>query len=99
MTRKLGAPPEKIDPLTGAMISSSFSPSGFSSAMLPMLYVLGDRQTLQTLQALLQRDHAKALRGTPTNYYDQTLILFGQGWLQKHYRFDATGRLHPAWTL
>ena len=40
---------------------------------------------------------ANARRGQPGNYYDQVLILFGKGWLDGKYRFDAQGRLQPKW--
>lgn len=30
-------------------------------------------------------------------YYDRVLLLFGQGWLDGRYRFEANGRLAPRW--
>ena len=38
-----------------------------------------------------------AARGAATNYYDRALILFGKGWLDGQYSFDADGRLLPKW--
>lgn len=97
LTRSLGAPPEKIDPQTGTVISSGYSPPGYAGSLLPFLDVLGDKKTIGFMQSLVQQERQKALAGAPTNYYDQVLILFGQGWLEHRYGFDASGNLHPAW--
>lgn len=90
LTRAAGVPPEKVDPLTGVAVKSDYSPIGFSGALLPFLSALGDQPTLAR-----QRD--RVLAAAPANYYDQALILFGQGWLDGRYRFDEQGRLQPAW--
>jgi len=97
LTRKLGTPPEKVDPLTGVALKSDYSPIGFSGAVLPFLSALDDKPTLERQ---LDRVHAAALRakrGEPTQYYDQVLILFGKGWLDGQYHFDDQGRLQPKW--
>ena len=92
LIRKFGAPPEKVNPLTGAAIKSDYSPIGYSGAVLPFLSALGDKPTLEK-----QRDRVRAKQSEPTNYYDQVLILFGKGWLDGQYRFDDQGRLQPKW--
>jgi len=93
LTRKLGRPPEKVDPTTGVAVVSEFSPIGFSGAMLPMLQALGERGALQR-----QRERIDAAKGAdPSHYYDQVLLLFGQGWVDGRYRFDEQGRLSPRW--
>lgn len=98
LTRRLGAPPEKVDPRTGAVVGDGYSPLGFSGAVLPLLDALGDRATLERERARLREARRQARAGAPTHYYDQVLILFGQGWLDGRFRFDARGRLQPAWT-
>jgi endo-1,4-beta-D-glucanase Y len=95
LVRKLGTPPERVNPLTGAATKADYSPLGFSGAVLPFLSALDEEATLER-----QRDrlHAAALRaklGESTNYYDQVLTLFGMGWLDGWYRFDDGGRLQP----
>ena len=97
LTRTLGAPPEKVDPATGIAARSDYSPTGFSGAMLPFLSAIGDQPTLQRQLERVRTAGQAARRGAPVNYYDQVLILFGQGWLDGRYRFDAQGRLQPRW--
>lgn len=97
LTRKLGAPPEKVNPLTGAALQSDYSPIGFSGAVLPFLSALGDKPTLEKQLERVRAAALRARRGEPTQYYDQVLILFGKGWLDGQYRFDEQGRLQPKW--
>jgi endoglucanase len=97
LTHSLGAPPEKVNPLTGAANPSSYSPIGFSGAVLPFLSASGDKVALDK-----QRERVEsALRRTnpvePTHYYDQVLILFGKGWIDGQYQFDREGRVHVRW--
>lgn len=94
---QLGAPPEKVDPRTGAAIASSYSPIGYAGAVLPFLQALGDRKTLAQQLERVNAQAADARGGKPVNYFDQVLILFGKGWLDGRYRFDAQGRLQPKW--
>lgn len=86
-----GLPPEHIDPVTLAVRGDG--PSGFSAAALPFLAALQRTQALgrqtQRLQLQPLRDHA---------YFEQSLALFGQGFLDERYRFDRDGTLLPAWT-
>src|SRR5580765_235304 len=98
LTRKLGAPPEKVDPLTGVALRSDYSPIGFSGAVLPFLSALDDKATLEKQRDRVRAAALRAKRGESTQYYDQVLILFGQGWLDGRYRFDDQGRLQPKWT-
>lgn len=92
LIRKYGAPPEKVNPLTGVATKTDWSPPGFSGAVLPFLSALDDKPSLEK-----QRVRVRAKRGEVTHYYDQVLILFGQGWLDGQYRFDEQGRLQPKW--
>jgi endoglucanase len=97
LTRQLGAPPEKVRPLTGAAVPSDYSPIGFSGALLPYLSAIGDQATLARQLERIRSAAAKAQNADSTNYYDQILILFGKGWLEGRFRFDDQGRLHPQW--
>lgn len=93
LIRQYGAPPEKVNPVTGEATRSDWSPIGFSGAVLPYLSALGDKPTLEK-----QRDRLRTKQSGPSNYYDQVLILFGKGWLDGQYRFDDQGRVQPKWT-
>ena len=97
LIRKLGAPPEKVDPRTGVAVRSDYSPIGYSGAVLPFLSALNDKPALEKQRDRLRAAALRAKRGEPTNYYDQVLILFGKGWLDGQYRFDDQGRLQPKW--
>jgi endoglucanase len=97
LTRKLGTPPEKVNPMTGAATKIDYSPIGYSGAMLPFLSALGDTATLEKQRERIQQAAQRARQNNTTNYYDQVLILFGQGWLEGYYRFDEQGRLQPRW--
>jgi endoglucanase len=92
-----GTPPEKLNPVTGAVHGSDFSPIGFSGAVLPFLSAMGDTSTMEKQQERLHVAAFKAGLGESTNYYDQALILFGEGWLDRQYAFDGDGRLSPRW--
>jgi endoglucanase len=97
LVRTLGAPPEKVNPVTGVAIKSDYSPIGYSGAVLPFLSALDDKPTLEKQHDRVRAAALRAKRGEPTNYYDQVLILFGKGWLDGQYRFDDQGRLQPKW--
>lgn len=97
LIRNLGAPPEKVNPLTGVAIKSNYSPIGYSGAVLPFLSALDDKPALEKQRDRVRAAALRAKRGESTNYYDQVLILFGKGWLDGQYRFDDQGRLQPKW--
>jgi len=78
-------------------IDADFSPIGFVGAALPFLDALNEDELLRAQVARLRADAARAKLGAATHYYDQVLILFGQGWLDGQYRFDDRGRLQPKW--
>jgi endoglucanase len=88
-----GFPPERVDTQTGTAGSSGGN-AGFSAAVAPYLAALG-RDDLAQAQA--QRTRSLA-REAPLGYYSQVLALFGLGYLDGLYRFDADGALVPAWT-
>lgn len=97
LIEKLGAPPEKVDPATGAALKADYSPIGFAGAVLPFLAALQRDELLRAQLSRLGVDAARAKLGGATNYFDQALILFGQGWHDGQYRFDEQGRLQPKW--
>ena len=84
---------EKINTRLGAGCGKA--PPGFAAALLP--YLAAQRQpALAAAQARLipvpgQPGYAQL------SYYDAALILFGQGWHERRYRFASDGRLLPAW--
>lgn len=97
LIRAAGTPPEKVDPRTAVPLRSTYSPIGYSGAVLPFLAALGDKSTLEVQLERVRRAAAPSLWAAPTNYYDQVLILFGKGWIDGLYRFDDQGRLQPRW--
>jgi len=86
--REQGHPPESIDVRSGQ--ASGAGPSGFSAAMLPFLQAQGDSAALQA-----QRNRLAASPVRTTAYYEQTLSLFGLGWMEGWYRFSPGGQLLP----
>jgi endoglucanase len=96
--RELGRPPEKLDPANAVAVRSDFSPIGFSGAVLPFLHAVGEKALLKSQLERLSAAARRAQAGEATNYYDQVLILFGQGWLDGYYRFDEQGRVQPKWS-
>lgn len=98
LVRELGSAPERVDPATGRATKADFSPPGYAGALLPYFRALNDEAGLTQQLDHLRMAALRAKLGQATNYYDQALILFGQGWLDGQYRFDADGKLHPRWT-
>jgi endoglucanase len=85
------APVESVDTRTLAMQGNG-SP-GFSAALLPMF--TNAKQTA-ALVAHRARVETEALRGGGA-YYSDVLSLFGLGWVESHYRFDAAGQVQLKW--
>jgi endoglucanase len=94
LIRRHGWPPEKVHPATAAVIKGDWSPIGFAGAVLPFLDALDEKQLLQQQRERIRKD---AATGATTHYYDQVLILFGEGWVDGLYRFDTQGRVLPRW--
>ncbi len=92
-----GAPPEKVNAL-GVPLAGD-GPVGFSAAVLPFLEALGDSAdaTRQMQRIESQLDEKTGLYGKVPTYYDQNLILFGVGWMQKQFRFSDSGELIVPW--
>lgn len=79
-------PPESADACTGKVENNS--PVGFSTAVLPFLQEIGAKSAFERLSSRLA-----LLGGLPQVYYEQSLGLFSEGWLDKRYRFEFDGRL------
>ncbi|RAR66115.1 endoglucanase [Paraburkholderia unamae] len=88
-----GFAPERIDTRTGAAGPNEGN-GGFSAAVAPYLAALG-RTDLANAQVERSRTLAQK---SPPGYYSSVLMLFGLGYLDGFYRFDAQGRVAPAWT-
>ncbi|KLD65592.1 cellulose synthase complex periplasmic endoglucanase BcsZ [Dyella japonica] len=88
-----GFPPERVDTQTGAAAGNEGN-AGFSAAVAPYLAALGRNELVQ---AQVQRTRTLAAQ-SPLGYYSQVLALFGLGYLDGLYRFDASGAIVPAWT-
>ncbi|WP_426803193.1 cellulose synthase complex periplasmic endoglucanase BcsZ [Xanthomonas campestris] len=84
---------EKIDTTRG--VGTGAAPVGFAAALLPYLSALRQPALLKAQAQRLPAAAQPAAAALP--YYERTLALFGQGWLENRYRFAADGRLLPAW--
>ncbi|WP_446742162.1 cellulose synthase complex periplasmic endoglucanase BcsZ [Silvibacterium acidisoli] len=90
-------PPEQVSE-QGEAISVS-APVGFSAAVIPYLDTLGkvavrDKQITRLAAEL---DPGTRLYGHPAAYYDQNLVMFGKGWLDRRFRFGRDGELKVTW--
>lgn len=96
-TAAIGMPPEKVAITTGK--TDGRAPFGFSAALVPFFQAsaepwLAEQQQRRALEGLAQGRE----NGSPVPiYYDYMLSLFGLGWAEQRYRFDADGRLEPSW--
>ncbi|RDI99563.1 cellulase [Dyella solisilvae] len=88
-----GYPPERVDTQTGTAGSNAGN-AGFSAAVAPYLAALGRNDLAQ---AQTQRTRTLAQQ-QPLGYYSSVLALFGLGYLDGLYRFNADGAVVPAWT-
>jgi endoglucanase len=82
-----GAPPVAVD-AAGTGAPGAAGPPGFSAALLPLLAGLGLHDALQGQRARLAAQPPAA-----DAYYDQALGLFGQGWQEGRFAFNADGSL------
>jgi endoglucanase len=97
LLRQLGEPPAKVDVNKGEPLGGDRSPIGFAAAVLPFLHAYGDQTSMESMQRRLMWYRLRSRLFDRSNYYDEALILFGEGWLEKRYSFDQEGRLRPAW--
>ncbi len=88
---RLGHPPETVGTVSGA--AEGVGPVGFSAALLPLLS--SDSRYSDVLRTQRERVHQQPPLADA--YYNQSLLLFGQGWDEQRYRFEKDGRLVPNW--
>jgi endoglucanase len=86
------APAESADTATLAVRGEG--PAGFSAALLPLLARSNHPGALRTYRARAATD---SLRDNQ-HYYSDALTLFGLGWSDGRFKFDALGNLEPQWT-
>ncbi len=86
-----GAPYESIDTTTGE--TKQAGNAGFSAAAVPFLAALGQSAAADAQVARVQALDAHE----PPGYYSSVLTLFGLGWREGLYRFDADGNLEVRW--
>ncbi len=72
-------------------------PVGFDAALLPFYKALGEQEQLERARARIVAARKDGVYGSPARYYDQVLVLFGKGFDDGQYHFDAEGRLVPRW--
>lgn len=81
-----GAPPEKIDSATGAVVAAN-GPAGFSAAAASLL----ERADANAAQRQWQRSDREPLAATA--YYNRALMAFAYGFRDGHLRFGVDGSL------
>lgn len=89
--RIVGRMPERWYPDGRAPIG--VAPPGFDAAMLPLLAGMAAFDLENSAHERLNRARVGNLIGTPARYYDQVLALFGEGFVQRRFRFGPDGRL------
>jgi endoglucanase len=92
-TVRQGHVPEYFDSATGTVRGSG--PVVFSAALLPLLTTANDAEADMAL--ISQRETIRQSAPLADGYYNQSLLMFGQGWDEQRYRFDKDGRLLPNW--
>lgn len=90
-------PPAKVRP--DGTIEDPKGPVGFSAALIPYAEALKAEQVKNQQMSRVQSEFKPqtGLLGAPPRYYDQNLALFGLGFSQKQFWFDAKGKLGVSW--
>jgi endoglucanase len=94
-----GVPPEQVD--ADGIPMKHPGPVGFSAALLPYLWAAPDlaRAAAQQRVRMAQQVNASTgLYGKDPVYYDQNLVLFATGYLDRRFRFGPHGELKVEWT-
>ncbi len=86
---------ENINTITG--VARGKTPAGFTAALLPYLSASQQSQVLERLYQQVQVTQQKIFFSAQSHYYDQVLALFGLGFMEHRFRFDAQGDLIPSW--
>ncbi|HUS24722.1 MAG TPA: cellulose synthase complex periplasmic endoglucanase BcsZ [Candidatus Binatia bacterium] len=95
IVREHDGPPERVTP--AGEVKADFSPIGFSGAMLPYLASIGEKDLLAQQHSRVKRSRLKSRVLGNAAYYDESLNLFGLGFVEGHYRFGKDGQLEPKW--
>jgi endoglucanase len=93
------APPEKVS--AQGIPEPQDGPVGFSAALLPYLWANPDLSRVaaqQRVRMSSQRNPDTGLYGKQPVYYDQNLVLFAIGYLDKRFSFGPRGELKVEWT-
>jgi len=96
MWKSEGRLPEKNDGVAFSEIVK-VGPPGFYAALLPMAKDVGQDETFRRLRTMVKGFKLGSLYGAPATYYDQNLILFAEGFVDRRYRFNTDGTLEPRW--
>ncbi len=94
--RARGRVPERIDTRQPSAHAPP-GPVGFLAVLLPRAARAGDPETLARLTRQVESARDGLLYGRPPRYFDQNLILFAQGFVERRYRFGLDGRVVPGW--
>jgi len=97
VVREKRKPPASVN-ASGAVHDAN-GPIGFAAALVPYLEAVGETRLAREQRARVHdaRDTRTGLLGRPAKYYDQNLALFAFGATERHYWFDARGRLRTNW--
>jgi len=71
-----------------------YGPRGFDAALLPLLAIYNENETVTALQQKLMIDTSF----TTKRYYDSVLYLFGTSAINKQFTIDEMGKLTPHWS-
>lgn len=90
-------PPSKVKP--DGKIEDPKSPVRFSAALLPYLSALGEKKLPDEQMSRIgsEFNSKTGLYGNPGRYYDQNLLLFALGSVQRRFWFDSKGDLNLNW--
>jgi endoglucanase len=98
MQRVVQASPETLETInTITGVARGKTPAGFTAALLPYLSASQQSQVLERLYQQVQVTQQKMFFSAHSHYYDQVLALFGLGFMEHRFRFDAQGDLIPSW--
>ena len=86
---------ETINTVTGA--ARGKTPAGFTAALVPYIWALQQSKVFERVSQHVQATQQKAFFSPQSLYYDQVLALFGLGFMEHRFRFDAQGALVPSW--
>ena len=97
LVRENRKPPASVR--ANGTVRDANGPIGFAAALMPYLDAVGEARLAREQRSRVHdaRDERTGLLGRPAKYYDQNLALFALGATERHYWFDARGRLRTNW--